>query len=209
MDIINDNHQHNDINNTMSYMHPDEVQNTIQNQEQPLGYNDFVHTLEQSPFFNRDYFMNNNDQNNYYYSIQFHYKQFYVRYLLRVGNVQQASGELLHILVNQNNYGYTIEQFLNYQHPSFQGESILHFALMWNASLQFIQWIITNGADINSENMFHQLPGDYIHNVVWHDPFAIYLNTNPLISDNQGRVGIRSRNHFQALDWFFQHVGEE
>lgn len=196
-------YRNNELIDNINYMHPNDVYYYF---GEIIRYNDLVHILQNSPFFNQEFYINNN---NNHYSIEFHYKQFYVRYLLRMGLLQEATEQLLDIHVYQNHNQYTLEDFLNYQHPSFNGDTILHFALMWNASLQFIRWIINNGADVNVENMQHHLPGEFIHNTPWYDPFAIYLNLPLLVTDNTGRTVYRNQNHFQAIQWFLQYIGEQ
>ena len=171
----------------------------IYNRFPVVNYEYFRNILNLSPFFPY-----NNDN-----EVEFHIQHYYMRYLIACGRFEYASEFILRLVrynVNNINEFRNMEGIINYRHESFLRSSLFHFAVNWGAPQGFLLWLINHGADINSRDVFGNLPGHRLHLSPWSNPFAPFFNMDHIFNIGN-RIGVRSEIHFH-LDWLNQHFDE-
>jgi len=158
-------------------------------------------------------------ENNQFF--QFHVKMYYIRYLISSGNIDEAKICILNLnqqikcdLHFEQDHKFIVSNnnIINYRYNWFNGTTILHYAILWDAGEEFITWLIKNGADINIEDYNGNLPGDNVHLLPWFNPSAPFFNTSMVfysfdINDNEEKIAVRSLEDFN-LKWFYEYVGE-
>lgn len=120
-----------------------------------------------------------NDRNNeinygFYDPVEFHQMQFIVRYHICNGHYDTAR-----MLIQEATHNGEYLDFIHYKHLFFMNQTIFQQAMRWSTNKDFIAYLIDIGSDINSRNMFGQLPEEAIENTVWVDPFGCFEPVEP------------------------------
>lgn len=101
--------------------------------------------------------------------IEFHQFQFIVRYHICNGHYDTARK-----IINEITHNGEYLDFIHYKHPYFLNQTIFQQAVRWTTDVDFIDYLIDIGSDINLKNMFGQLPEEAIKNTCWADPFGCF-----------------------------------
>jgi hypothetical protein len=151
---------------------------------------------------------------------RFNQKQYWIRYLMCRGAINDATNEL--IAISQNYYvGIGVANFINYNHPQFNRNTLFHHAVQWCPNVELIQTMINHGGELIHENADGNFPEEDIHRTVWFNPFARILNMDMVVHHYAG-LGydgdqnatqiwhVRNEADFHDVIQFIRvHVGEE
>jgi hypothetical protein len=151
---------------------------------------------------------------------RFNQKQYWIRYLMCRGAVIDAMNEL--IAISQNYYvGIGVANFINYNHPQFNRNTLFHHAVQWCPNVGLIQTMINHGGELIHENAEGNFPEEDIHRTVWFNPFARILNMDMVVhhsaclfddgDQNSMQIWhVRNETDFHEVIQFIRvHVGEE
>lgn len=115
---------------------------------------------------------------------EFNAKQYWVRYLMCAGRINDAIQQINYI-GNNHVEGLTIHKFLNETHTDFNGNTILHHALLWLPNVNLLRVLIEYGAEVDIEDNDGNFPEEGIHNTLWFNPFSRILDMPPIFHHHQ------------------------
>lgn len=138
-------------------------------------------------------------------------KQYWVRYLLCQGRVDDVLNEL--VFITQNHIpNIHITGFINCHYNDFDGDTILHHAVKWCPDVRLIHQLLQYGANANVVNSHGFYPEENIHRTGWFNPFARLLNMPILFVQEEDGIrlwGLRNDDDFNAVIFMIQElVGE-
>lgn len=150
-----------------------------------------------------------NEINNIDNFFDFNYKQYLIRYYIYRGEYNNIVNILENILDDNE---YNIAYFLNYRHPHFQLNTILHELLLWFPNIELIQYIYQHGAVVHLVNENNYFPEEHIHNTPWYNPFYRFYdfeNAVFLFTNQNGEIYYRDVNQIQdTVNYVLQLAGE-
>jgi hypothetical protein len=113
--------------------------------------------------------------------------------------------ENIHNPNNRVNYSY-IYDFMNYRHPDFGGQTILHAAATWTNNYNFLRdLIIEFEARLEITDNAGNQPNQGFHNSPWLNHFSLIITSMPTIFRRQistnsiGNQGIVLKRHVQQF----------
>ena len=153
------------------------------------NYHQFSNLLQNNPFFPYDVESINFELNVDYY---------YIIYLICSHRYEEAMNSIININNYIHEYNFGIDNIINFQHAAFNGSTIVHYALQWGASSEFIRWLLEMGGEVNIQNNDGATPGEDIHLTIWIHPFAQYFNMPMVLQEDGGsrRFAMRHRDDF-------------
>lgn len=153
------------------------------------NYHQFSNLLQNNPFFPYDVESINFELNIDYY---------YIIYLICCHRYEEAMNSIININNYIHEYNFGIDNIINFQHAAFNGSTIVHYALQWGASSEFIRWLLEMGGEVNIQNNDGATPGGDIHLTIWINPFAQYFNMPMVLQEDGGsrRFAMRHRDDF-------------
>lgn len=151
---------------------------------------------------------------------RFNQKQYWIRYLMCRGAIHNVLNEF--VAISQNYYyGIHITDFINFNHPEFNQDTLIHHAVKWCPNLELLQSMLNYGGELNRENADGNIPGENIHLTLWFNPFARILNMNIVVNHYEYNFGrqqeidiwhVRNEDDFHNVIQFIRenvvrHVG--
>lgn len=169
----------NEIRQTLYRLCYGENNQLIENQiAQEIAFQYFTYPILENNIEN-DIENQNNEIENIEDFFLFNVKQYLIRYYICKGEINNI------INVLDENNGYDIQYFINYRHPHFQYNTILHDILKWCPDVILISHIFNNGGYVNIANEDNYFPEENIHNTIWYNPFYQFGNNQVFILENQ------------------------
>lgn len=144
---------------------------------------------------------------------EFNKKQYWIRYLLCCGDIDNAFNEITEIALNYQE-NIIIQDFMNHKHVDFNGNTLLHHALLWCPSINILYCLIHYGAETYIENYDGHYPEENIHRTIWANPFARILDMELVFSsvnnDTQQEIWlIRCEPDFIHAIHYIQNIAGE
>ena len=192
LNLINGQDYMNLENNRFTRMAPEQASQLLPE----LNYHQFANLLQDNPFFPYDIESDTYELNLDYY---------YIVYLICCRRFDDARDAIVNVNNYIQEYNYNIEDdnihidnIINFRHMAFNGSTIIHHALQWGATSDFVRWLREMGGDMEVQNDDGVIPGADVHLTIWINPFALYFNMPIVLREPVGerRIGIRHRNDF-------------
>jgi hypothetical protein len=105
----------------------------------------------------------------------FHYKQYWVRFLICTGRYNDVVQFIRNIIppteiyITQRERDEYVRNFINYNHPSFNNLSIKQMAFLWSSNRIFINHLINLSTEFENEEYIQNLINNHVE---WTNPFV-------------------------------------
>lgn len=174
----------------------------------PNNINDSFPVLNEQDFMNKvAVFIPDSSINNI-----FNKKQYWIRYLICIGDINTVINEIIKIA--QNFYqNINVSDFINYKHTDFNGNTLIHHAVLWCPNVELITTLLNNGGTLTHQNNDGYYPEERIHRTIWFNPFARILNmefTFSYLNDNNNDIWfVRNKADFTEVINFIVNLVED